>query len=150
MSPDRLDICRRHRLPEQMAAGLVGQTAAELEADAAAKASILSMFGPRALGEELTQPAEPPVEGLPPKDKPASEYSEAEWQAQHEHTRRALRERASQEQREREAGAQHLEAEANRTPEERHNAFILGAISSDKRTQHEALIRSLHPSEEER
>jgi hypothetical protein len=44
-TPDRAEIGRRHRIPN-LADQLVGETAAELEADAAAKAALLQVFTP--------------------------------------------------------------------------------------------------------
>ena len=57
---DRDDICRRHSLAPHIASELHGETEAELEADAAARASIAQMFG----GDVEAEPVEPPPQRL--------------------------------------------------------------------------------------
>lgn len=53
---DRREICRRHGLDERIAFDLHGETAAEMEADAAARAAIASMLRPQMLGEPVASP----------------------------------------------------------------------------------------------
>ena len=109
----------------------------ELTPEIAAK-----LFARKTLGQP--EP-EPEVEGLPPRDKPVSEWSEEEAMAYaKEHTRRMteLEERKQREAREHEA---RIRAEAMRTPEERHNDSVLGMLgAARKRLATEALLRSIH------
>lgn len=52
---DRADIARRHGIPH-LADKLVGETAAELEADAAARAAVIQMLGRPTEPEPVEQP----------------------------------------------------------------------------------------------
>lgn len=74
------------------------------------------LFGPLDLNEE------PPIEGLAPKDKPAHEYTDEEWEAQHQHTQRVLREREQAER-----------SEAERTDEERHADVIAELMNPERK-----------------
>jgi hypothetical protein len=67
---------------------------------------------------------EPEVEGLPPRDKPFAEYTEAEWDATHVQGRRAIQaayDRRQRESAEREARQRELE---NRRAGERHGDLL--------------------------
>ena len=107
--------------------------------DKAGGEAIIRALTPR---EPDEQPPEPPVEGMPARDKPASEYSEAEWEATREHTRRTLRLR----DRDHEQDRQRQEAEAARTDEQRLGDAVISQLSSAaKRAREAGLVRSIHP-----
>ncbi len=135
---DRSAICRRHGIDPRLADQLVGETAEELEADAAARAAIAQMFG----GPQV----EPPIEGLAPRDKPVAEYTEAEQDAQHESLERTVRERAeSDEQNRLEA-----QAEANRTDDQLlGDAIRASAAPGAKDAAQRDFLRSIHGDEEQ-
>jgi hypothetical protein len=79
---------------------------------------------------------------LPPRDKPVSEWTEAEVAAAHQSFDRTMRERDKAEQREQEA----LREQEMRTPEQRHNDTVANLIGPDRKRQADAaLIRSIHP-----
>jgi hypothetical protein len=138
---DREEIAKRHGIGH-LADKLVGETDAELEADAAARASIIAMFTPREL--DVPPPPEPPVEGLPAKDKPIADYTDEERAAVHADLDRTLRTQAKQQEREQREEAERSEAEANRTPEQEHADTIIAALHPDaKRARDAALVRSL-------
>lgn len=122
-----------------MAAELTGETPEALEADAAAKAAIISMFTPRRLDDPPPEAAEPPIE-LPPRDKPLADYTPEESEAVYEKLMRGLRERdrKAEEERARE------EAEANRTEDQRLGDWIADASRPDaKRARNAEFLRSL-------
>src|SRR5687767_5630147 len=91
---DRDEIASRHGIPEQ-ADQLVGDTPEALEADAAARAALRSMFGsltPRVAVEEPAPPPEPESEApLPPAGKPFDQYTNGDWQAVYAASERRLR-----------------------------------------------------------
>jgi hypothetical protein len=96
------------------------------------------MVNPR---EPDEQPPLPEVERVPARDKPIADYSDEEWKAVHDDTRRTLeqRERDAAEQRQRE------EAEANKTPEQLHDDALLAALAPGaKAAEHAAIVRSIH------
>jgi hypothetical protein len=143
--PDRPDIARRHRIPH-LADALVGTTAAELEADAAAKAAL-----PRALGHREPEPSEPasePIEGLPPADLAFDAYTPEHWRAVHAEAERNLAHRPRRDDEERKQEDERLDAEAKRTDAERHADLIVGALGQSKREQDAAFIRSIHGGDE--
>jgi hypothetical protein len=134
---DRAEIARRHGIGH-LADKLVGETGAELEADAAARASIIRLFSPH--DPEAPPPPEPPVAGLPDKSKPAAEYTEAEWAATRENTLRILRDR----DREREEQQRREDAERNRTPEQQTADSISASLQPGaKQARNVELLRSL-------
>lgn len=106
---DRADIARRHRLPPSHADKLIGDSPEALEADAAARASLVRALSPRRVDEGPAP--EPPVEGLPSKSKPIADYTSEEHEASHAEHLRLMRERER-------------EAEANRTDDQRLGAWI--------------------------
>ncbi len=141
---DRADIARRHGLAPHIAEQLHGETAAELEADAAARASIAQMFTPRQLEEQQPEPVEPPVEGLPPADKSVSEWTDDERAAQHASFDRTMRERARHEQREAREAEEREQAEANRTDDQRLGDAVVESFRPGvKQAGHAAFLRSL-------
>lgn len=138
---DRQEVARRHGIPH-LAHKLVGETEAELDADAAAKAGLIRMLAPRELNEE---PPESPIEGRPPRDKPAHEYTPEEWEAQHAHTQQVVnrREREEQEERERQ------EAQANRTPQQETGDLASALLQPGvKQDAYRRLVQTLHPDTE--
>jgi hypothetical protein len=143
----REEIARRHGIPD-LAPKLVGETAEELEADAAAKARVIRMLSPRDLNEESPEPPEPEVEGVPPSDKPVSEWTEEEraaFHADHERKMRELEKRKAAEHRERE---ERLIAEANKTDDQRLGDTVSGLLQPGvKDAANRALIRELHDLE---
>jgi hypothetical protein len=101
---DRNEIARRHGLPPEHAPKLVGETVAELEADAAARAALLQALGPFDMNRSVhphPAPAEREIEGMPSRDKPIADYTPEEWAAVHAHYERALGEQAKRKERER-------------------------------------------------
>jgi len=109
-----------------------------MSTDAERQAAIMRALAPRDLNEP--EP-EPPIEGLAPADKPVSDYTAEERAALHLSVDRTMREVAKREERE----AERLRDEANRTPEDRHNDYVLGALRpANKRTRDQELIRALH------
>jgi|GEM_PF-6121353 len=140
---DREDIARRHGI-EHLADRLVGDTPEALEADAAAKAAIIGMFSPRQLEEQQPEPAEPPVNGLPPKDKPVSGWSDEESAAQRQSFDRTMRAKADREEREAREQEQREQAEADRTPDQLLGDAVVDALRPGaKQAGHAAFLRSL-------
>ena len=138
--PDRADIARRHGIPH-LAEKLVGETAQELEADAAARAALLQMFGGLAPAEEpQAEEPQPTAEGdpLPPADKPFAEYSEADWAAVHAES--------EQKRAERQESADEPVVPEGITPLQAH----LGYTEYDriKAERNAALVRSIHSGSE--
>jgi hypothetical protein len=140
---EREQIAKRHGLPPRAAAGLVGETPEELEADAAAKTALIGMFSPH--DPEAPPPPVPPVQGMPPRDKQVADYTPEEWAAVEENTKRTMREREREEKQERER----QEAEANRTEEQRFGDSVSSLLAPGvKQEQHAAIVRAIHGSEE--
>jgi hypothetical protein len=138
---DAREIASRYGIPH-LAHKRVGETAEELEADAAAKAGLIRLLSPRDLNEE---PPEPPIEGLPPRDKPAHEYTPEEWEAQHAHTQQVVNRRERDEQAERER----QEAQANRTPQQQMGDLASALLQPGvKQDAYRRLVESLHPDTE--
>ena len=103
---------------------------------------------PLDLNEDLDEAPEPEVEGLPPKDKPISEWTSEESEAHRRSFERTMREQAKGEARERREEQARIEAEANRTPAQRHGEAIaaLGTPQA-KDSTNAAFIASLHGSD---
>ena len=145
----REEIAARHGIP-RLADKLVGETAEELEADAAAKAGVLRLLSPIDLNAEPPEPPEPPIEGVPTKDKPFSDYTAEEWDASHRDLNRAMRERERREQRQRREEEERFEAQANRTPDQELGDAIRASLQPGvKESVNHALLKSLHPDEGE-
>jgi hypothetical protein len=141
---DRADIARRHRLPPSHADKLVGNTAEELEADAAARAALVRALSPRRVDDGPAP--EPPVEGLPPKDKPIADYTEAEHEASLAEHMRVMREREreAEEERRRQADL------ANRTDDQRIGDWIAASgRPGAKQARNVEALRELGLLEEE-
>lgn len=138
---DPTAIARRHGI-EHLAHKLVGTTAAELEADAAAKAALIRAFTPRRLDEQTPEPAEPPVEGLPERSKAIADYTPEESAAQRASFDRTMREQARREEAERREQEQRRQAEANRTDDQRLGDSVVEALGA-KPARNAALLRSL-------
>jgi hypothetical protein len=137
---DRQDIAKRHGIPH-LAHKLVGETEEELDADAQAKAAFIRMLSPR----KLEEPPEPPIEGLPSRDKPAHEYTREEWDAQHAQTQQVVNRR----EREERAGREHQEAQANRTPQQEMGDLASALLQPGvKQDAYRRLVQSLHPDTE--
>lgn len=137
--PSRAQIAQRYGLAPYVAEQLAGETAAEWEADAAARAQFAQAFSPR---EPDAAPIEAPIEGLAPPDKPFDNYTDAERAAQAESFERTMREAARRDEQE----AQRRAAEANRTPEQCFNDGLTAALRPGaKDARNEALVRLLHP-----
>jgi hypothetical protein len=128
----------------------VGETAEEVDADAQAKAGIIRMLSPRELEAEPFEPPEPPIEGQPPRDKPVSEWTEAEAAAFHAEHERLMREREKAEaQAEAEAEKRRM-AEANKTDDQRLGDTISAVLAPGaKEGANRALVESLHDLEGE-
>ena len=145
----RDEIAARHGIPH-LAHKLVGETAEELEADAAAKAGVIRFLSPLDLNVETPEPPEPPIEALPPKDKPFSDYTDEEWEASHLSLNRTMRERERREQRQRREEEEPFEAQANRTPDQELGDAVSGSLQPGvKESANRALLKSLHPDEGE-
>ena len=101
------------------------------------------LFGPRRLDEE---PPEPPVAGLPPKDKNIGDYTDEEREAQHASFDRTMREKAKRERQE----AERAQGERDRTDAQHLGDALSAAVQPGaKRARDEALVRSLLPSGDE-
>lgn len=146
----REEIGARYGLPPRAVEGLRGESEAELEADAARAAALIGMFTPRDLNVEQPEPPEPPVEGVPPADKPFDSYSEAEWEAVHVNHQRTMRERAKAQRLEREAEEARRQAEEGKTDAQLHGDAIAAALRpAAKRAAHLDILRAVHGEGEE-
>lgn len=132
----REEIARRHGLPAKVAAELRGETPAELEADAAARAAIIQMFG---------GPGQPASEQAP--EQSIEELADEELAAREESLKRILREQERRRDEQQQKTRAEVEADANRTPEQAHADTITEAISS-KAEQHRAFIDAVHGGDE--
>jgi hypothetical protein len=93
---------------------------------------------------------EPPVEGLPPKDKPIADYTEEEWAATHADFGRTMRERAKREERERREAEERFRAEVERTDDQRFGDLISASLAPRAKQRAQAdLIRSLYGDDED-
>lgn len=137
---EREEICRRHGIAERFAPDLVGETAEELEADAAARAAIAAMVRPASLpaveeaqdvAEGALQVAEDPE--LPPRNKAFDEYSEDEWAATHRYYEQSRERKAS------------LEQVREKRGDEDHAVRLLDL----NRRKGQAIVDALHPSTED-
>jgi hypothetical protein len=103
------------------------------------------LFGPRDLNVEQPEPPEPEVEGLPPRDKPVSEWTEEESAAFRQSFDRTMREKAKREEREQREAEERRQAELNRTDDQRLGDMIaMDAHPAAKRARDAAFIRSIH------
>jgi hypothetical protein len=143
----REETAARHGI-RHLADKLVGETAEELEADAAAKAGVIRFLSPMDLNAEPPEPPEPPIEGVPPRDKPFDEYTDKEWKASHLSLDRVMRERAKREQRARREEQERFEAQANRTSDQELGDAVSASLQPGvKESATRALLERLHPDE---
>jgi hypothetical protein len=103
------------------------------------------LFAPRRLDEQPPEPPEPKVEGLPAKNKPVSEWTEAETAASHAEHERLMRERDKAEAQAQAEAERQREAEANKTDDQRLGDTISALLApGTKEAANLALVRSLH------
>jgi hypothetical protein len=103
---------------------------------------------PLDLNEEFEETPEPEIEGLPPRDKPVSEWTSEESEAHRRSFERTMREQARREAREQREEQRRIEAEANRTSAQRHgDAIAAMGTPGAKDTANAAFIASLHGSD---
>jgi hypothetical protein len=106
------------------------------------------LFAPRALDEQPPEPPEPEVEGLPPSDKPVSEWTDEERAAFHADHEQRLRERGRAEAQEQREAEERRGAEANKTDEQRLGDTISAMLAPGaKETANRTLVESLHDLE---
>jgi hypothetical protein len=103
------------------------------------------LFSPRDLNEPVDEP-EPEIEGLPAKDKPTSEWSAEESEAQRASFDRTMREAAKRDERKEREEKQRLEAEANRTDAQRHGDLLSAMAQTGwKAERNRAFLSAVHP-----
>ncbi len=106
------------------------------------------MPAPLDLTEELEEQPEPPIDGLPSKDKPISEWTSKESEAQHRSFERTMREKARREAREQREEQRRIEAGVNRTSAQRlGDAIAAAGVPEAKAAQQAAFVASLHGSD---